>query len=327
MKYSFAIDLGGTTSKLAIMNEQGDIIVKWELRTDKSQQGQHILPNIAKSLLEKVENLNYQIDNCIGAGLGAPGPINSETGMINGAANLNWGSELRNIQQELSQALGGLPVVIENDANIAAIGEMHKGAGHGERDVIMVTLGTGVGGGVICNGDILHGINGAAGEIGHMIVDSERRFLCGCGNHGCLETVASATGVVNLAYYNFAKTTIDTPLTLLMTEQEQVTAKEVFDAAKQNDPFALAVIDEMAHYIGIALANIATILNPKVIVIGGGVSKAGDFLINRIIDAFQKTAFKPVLDDCVIKLAELSNDAGIYGAHWLVENKLVNTSS
>lgn len=322
MKYSFAIDLGGTTSKLAIMNEQGDIIVKWELRTDKSNQGQHILPNIAKALLDKAASLNYDINNCIGAGLGAPGPVNADTGMINGAVNLNWGTGLRNIQEELSQALGGLPVVIENDANIAAIGEMYKGAGHGERDVVMVTLGTGVGGGIICNGDILHGINGAAGEIGHILVDSEQRFQCGCGNHGCLETVASATGVTNLAYYNFAKTTIETPLTSLMTEQEQITAKDIFDAAKQNDSFALEVIDEMTNYIGLALANIAAILNPKVIVIGGGVSKAGDFLIDRIIKAFHNTAFKPSLDDCVVKLAELSNDAGIYGAHWLVENKL-----
>ncbi|HZG72155.1 MAG TPA: ROK family glucokinase [Chondromyces sp.] len=319
-KWLAAVDLGGTTTKIAFVTEYGEIISKWEIPTDKSNNGRNIIVNIAKSLDQKLEELNRSKEKILGIGMGAPGPIDTEKGIIFEAVNLGW--ENNYPLQALLEMETGLKAVIDNDANCAALGEMWKGAGDGARDLICVTLGTGVGGGVITNGEIVHGELGAAGEIGHITVIPENGFLCNCGNSGCLETVASATGVVRMATEELNKTAEPSVLRRRAEESGTITAKDVFDAARNGDQLAENIVDKLAFYLGLSLANLGNALNPEKIVIGGGVSRAGDTLLEPVRKYFLKYAFPTVRKSTELDLATLGNDAGVIGASWLVKHKL-----
>ncbi|MCR2820392.1 ROK family glucokinase [Lederbergia panacisoli] len=314
-KWLLGIDIGGTSVKLAFLSEEGDIIHKWEIPTNIANNGSSIISDIGKSVHQKLAELNVPHEKLKAAGVGAPGPIDQEKGVMFEAVNLGWPDnyQLRNLMQEAV----GVPVAIENDANSAALGEMWKGAGKGAKDLIAITLGTGVGGGVIVNGDIVHGAKGAAGEVGHITAVPEGGYMCNCGKTGCLETVASATGIVRTAKALLAEYEGDTKL----NKNGDFTAKDIFDAAQADDELALITVDSLANHLGLALANIGSTFNPEKIVIGGGVSKAGDFLIGKIGQYFKKYAFKPVGESTDIVLAQLGNDAGIAGAAWLAANK------
>ncbi|HOO26941.1 MAG TPA: ROK family glucokinase, partial [Lachnospiraceae bacterium] len=223
--------------------------------------------------------------------------------------NLGW--PVMNLENELWE-LTKLPVKAGNDANVAALGEMWKGGGKGYDDMVLVTLGTGVGGGIIVNGKILTGSNGAGGEIGHIHVEDEEAEACNCGNKGCLEQYTSATGIVRLANRKLAQT--DAPSIL---RREEVTAKTVFDAVKENDTLAVEIAEEFGEYLGKGLAAIAGVSNPDIFVIGGGVSKAGEILISYIQKYYKKYVFHASREAKFV-LATLGNDAGIYGAAKLV---------
>jgi glucokinase len=313
-KWLVGIDLGGTTTKMAFVTTDGDIVHKWEIDTDLSNQGQNIVKHISRSLEETLHRLGENKDRLLAIGIGAPGPVHMETGMLYEAVNLGWKNYP--LKEELERETS-LPVAVDNDANIAALGEMWKGAGSGARDLICVTLGTGVGGGVIANGQIVHGVNGAGGEIGHMTMIPSGGAPCNCGKSGCLETIASATGIVRIAKEKLAAS--DRP-TLL--RPDAVTAKAVFDAAKAEDASALEIVEEVTFYLGLALANAANVSNPEKIVIGGGVSKAGSILVERVTTHFRRFAFPRVAEGATIILATLGNDAGVIGGAWLAKTTL-----
>ena len=299
-QYVFGVDIGGTTVKLGYFDAEGNVLDKWEIPTRKEDNGSHILPDVAASIEKKIKDAGIDRKDVAGVGVGAPGPVDSE-GVIYKTANLGWG--VFSIKETLENILK-LPVMAGNDANVAALGEMWKGGGQGYKDLVVVTLGTGVGGGIIVNGKMLTGANGAGGEIGQE--------TCGCGNRGCLEQYSSATGVTRLAKRKLEKTTQDSVL-----RTTTLSAKSVFDAVKAKDPVAMEIAEQFGQYLGEGLAAIACVTNPEAFVIGGGVSKAGSVLIDYIRPYYQKAVFHADRD-VKFELATLGNDAGIYGAAKLV---------
>ena len=303
--YKFGVDVGGTTVKIGLFSGDGKLEEKYEIATDKSDQGAHIIEHIAAKLEEIIAKKSYGILDCMGVGIGLPGPV--DRGMILGCVNLGWG--IFSIVEEFSKAFHNVPVYAGNDANIAALGEYVAGAGKGMKNMIMVTLGTGVGGGIIIDGRILEGANGGAGEIGHIPVNPQEQDTCGCGKKGCLEQYASATGIVRIAE-KLRKENGNTAL------PAGCTAKQVFDYAKEGDELAMQAVEELGRYLGLALASCACVLNPEGIVIGGGVSRAGKILLD-VTENFQTYVFKPCRN-VKFSLAELGNDAGIYGAAAMV---------
>ena len=305
------IDLGGTTIKFAIMTATGDIQQKWSIQTNILDEGSHIVPDIIDSINYHLDLYQLDKERIIGVGMGTPGTVNEKDGTVQGAFNLNW-KESQNVKADLEAGLG-FPVAVDNDANAAALGEQWRGAGNNQPEVVFVTLGTGVGGGLVNEGKMIHGAKGAAGEVGHMIVEPGG-YKCTCGNYGCLEQYASATGVVNLAHDYADAYAGDSKLKAMVSNGEEITSKIVFDLAKEGDYLANEVVDKVAFYLGLATANIANLLNPSAIVIGGGVSAAGDFLLTRVQKNFNDFAFKMTRHVTELKLAELGNDAGAYGA-------------
>ena len=307
-EYCFGIDVGGTTVKCGLFSVKGDILDKWEIPTRTENNGVNILPDVAAAIDAKIQEKGIARDTIAGVGVGIPGPVN-EDGAVICAVNLHWGYV--ELEKELEK-LTGLTVKAGNDANVAALGEMWKGGGAGYHNVVMVTLGTGVGGGIIVNGKIVTGTHGAGGEIGHIHVEDDETLSCNCGNQGCLEQYASATGVVRLA--NRMLETTDKASVL---RNEEVTAKAVFDAVKAGDELAMEVAEKFGKYLGTALAVIAGVVDPEVFVIGGGVSKAGKILLDYVEKYYKKYVFQGSRD-CAFALAELGNDAGICGAAKLV---------
>ncbi len=303
-KYAFGVDIGGTTCKIGFFDTRGELIDKWEIRTNTENKGESILSDVALAVDNKLAQEGISKDEVEGIGIGVPGPVRSD-GVVNTCVNLGWG--VVNVAESLG-ALTGLKVKVGNDANVAALGEMWQGGAKGCKDVIMVTLGTGVGGGVIVDGRIVAGFNGAGGEIGHMTVNPDEIEACNCGQYGCLEQYASATGIVRVAKRKLAKTAEETSL----RKFENLSAKDVFDEAKAGDAVALDLVDEVCGILGAALSNIACVVNPEVIVIGGGVSKAGEILIRTIQKHYIETSFH-ACRNTRFALADLGNDAGMYG--------------
>ena len=307
-EYCFGIDVGGTTVKCGLFSVKGDILDKWEIPTRTENNGVNILPDVAAAIDAKIQEKGIARDTIAGVGVGIPGPVN-EDGAVICAVNLHWGYV--ELEKELEK-LTGLTVKAGNDANVAALGEMWKGGGAGYHNVVMVTLGTGVGGGIIVNGKIVTGTHGAGGEIGHIHVEDDETLSCNCGNQGCLEQYASATGVVRLANRMLEATDKASVL-----RNEEVTAKAVFDAVKAGDELAMEVAEKFGKYLGTALAVVAGVVDPEVYVIGGGVSKAGKIILDYIEKYYKKYVFQGSRD-CAFALAELGNDAGICGAAKLV---------
>lgn len=307
--YYFGVDIGGTTVKIGFFDAGGNVLDKWEIPTRKEEGGRHILPDVAEALKRKWKEKSIDVSQVAGIGIGAPGPID-RNGTVYGAVNLGWENtfSIRDMMQDLT----GIPVKAGNDANVAALGEMWKGGGQGYRDLVLVTLGTGVGGGIIVNGEILTGVLGAGGEIGHIHIQDGEKEGCNCGNKGCLEQYASATGIVRLAKRMLARTEKDTIL-----NAKSVTAKDVFDAVKAGDEVAREIAEQFGDYLGKGLAAVAGVVNPEAFVIGGGVSKAGEILFDFIIKNYKEYVFKGSRE-ADFKLATLGNDAGIYGAVKLV---------
>lgn len=302
--YLFGVDVGGTTVKLGLFNVEGSLLDKWEIPTRKEDSGSHILEDVADSIKAKMQEKGIDHDEVLGTGIGTPGPVNDE-GVVIKAVNLGW--NVFNVAKTLSDLLN-MPVKAGNDANVAALGEMWKGGGQGYKNLVAVTLGTGVGGGIILNGKILTGSTGSAGEIGHIHVQDDEPEACGCGNHGCLEMYTSATGIVRLTKRRLAQD--DMPSSL---RQGEISAKTVFDAVKAGDALAIEVAKVFGEYLGKALASIAGVIDPEIFVIGGGVCKAGEVLFDYICPAYEKSVFH-ACKDVKFALATLGNDAGIYGA-------------
>ncbi len=309
MKYGFGIDVGGTTVKLAFFSEFGDMIAAWEIPTNTQNGGERILPEIAASVEAYMAHNGVTRSEVLGIGIGVPGPVD-EKGIVNHCVNLGWG--VKDLVGEL-EALTGMTVRAGNDANVAALGECWRGGGEGCRNMVMATLGTGVGGGIVVGGQVIHGVHGAGGEIGHLTLNPEETRPCGCGKYGCAEQYCSATGIVRVARDYLAAHAGESAL----REKAELTCKDIFDAGKAGDGAALAILEQVYEYLGRFLANVCCVVDPEVVVIGGGVSKAGQVLIDGIRKYYLKYIFhaiRPVR----FALAKLGNDAGAYGAFKLV---------
>ncbi|HEM6067240.1 TPA: ROK family glucokinase [Streptococcus suis] len=315
-KKIIGIDLGGTSVKLAILTTDGEIQEKWSIKTNILDEGSHIVPDIIDSIQHRFETHGLTKDDFLGVGMGSPGVVDSEAGTVIGAYNLNW-KTLQLVKDQFESALG-LPFFIDNDANVAALGEQWVGAGNNNPNVVFMTLGTGVGGGVIAAGNLIRGVKGAGGELGHITVDFDEPFACTCGKKGCLETVASATGIVNLSRRYADQYAGDAKLKQMIDDGQDVTAKDVFDLAKEGDDLALIVYRHFSEYLGVACANIAAVLNPAYIVLGGGVSAAGEFLLDGVRKVFAENSFPQIKESTQIVLATRGNDAGVLGAASLV---------
>jgi glucokinase len=312
------IDLGGTTIKLALLSEGGEIAYKAEEPTDVASGGDHILHQMNGLIERGLDDLHLDRNQLKGIGIGAPAFLDLEKGVVRKAVNLGWENyALKDKLQEITQ----LPVIVDNDANIAALGEMWKGAGEGAADLLCITLGTGVGGGVILNGQIYHGARGTSGEIGHVTVVPEGGFLCNCGKTGCLETVASATGIVRLTK-EALEDGRQSLLSGVLQENGKIEARDIAMAADKGDELSCDILDRVGYYLGLCLGNYAVVVNPKKIVIGGGVSKAGDVLFKPIQKYYDKYALTGFTGEIEIVPATLGNDAGVFGAAWLVHSKL-----
>ncbi len=294
MKYGFGIDLGGTTVKIAYFDETGNMLDKWEIPTVTTGGGAQILPDIAASIRAYIDAHQINETAILGLGIGVPGPVSAK-GVVNKCVNLGWG--VFNISEELCR-LTGFPVKAGNDANVAALGEYWKGGGKGCDNMVFATLGTGVGGGIVIEGKLLHGAHGSGAEIGHMVLNRNETATCGCGKHGCVEQYCSATGIVRLAN---------------LKGMQNVTCKDIFDAGKAGDPVALAVLDEYYEYLGEFLGSLCSVIDPEIVVLGGGVSKAGEVLLEGVEPRFHKYVFHAA-SNVKFALASLGNDAGAYGA-------------
>lgn len=303
-RYAFGVDIGGTTCKIGFFETDGKLLDRWEIATNTQNNGASILDDVAEAIENKLAQETIGKEEVQGIGIGVPGPVKNN-GIVNKCVNLGWG--IVNVEEELN-ARTGLLVKAGNDANVAALGEMWQGGARGCLDVVMVTLGTGVGGGIIIDGKIVAGFDGAGGEIGHMAVREEEEELCTCGKSGCLEQYASATGIVRIAKQKLAAVSQETTL----KNYENLTAKAVFDEAKAGDFVALDLVEEVGKILGTALANVACVVNPEAIVIGGGVSKAGDILIEAVQRHYIENAFH-ACRNTKFALASLGNDAGMYG--------------
>ncbi len=311
-EYAFGIDLGGTTAKIGLFTTTGDLLEKWEVPTDTSDQGVRILPNLAAAVQDKMAQRSLRPDQIEGVGLGVPGPVQDSSVVAIVCANLGgWGD--CDAGAQLSQLLGGLRVQVGNDANVAALGEIWMGAAKGCRSAVMVTLGTGVGGGVVADGKLIEGAHGAGGEIGHITVNPQETAQCGCGKHGCLEQYSSATGVVR-CMNKLLEQNPDVPCTL---RGRDFAAKDVFDAARSGDKLAQQEVEDMTLTLALALGNIAAITDPEMFLVGGGVARAGDVLLEPLSRHYQDNAFLSCRNT-PIRLASLGNDAGIYGAVRLI---------
>ncbi len=304
MKYVFGVDLGGTTVKIGLLDNYGNKQEVWEIPTRKGDGGSHILPDIAEAIRDKMKEKNIDDADVAGVGIGVPGAVDGN-GNVMQAVNLGWGKF--NIRDEL-HSLVKLPVKAGNDANVAALGECWKGGGKGYKDMLMVTLGTGVGGGIIVDGKILNGATGSGGEIGHIHLQDDEVEACGCGNHGCFEQYASATGAVRLAKRVLEASDADSKLRHMDFE-----CKDIFDLAKEGDEVAVEATKKYGDYLGRGLAAVASTINPEIIVLGGGVSKCGEMLFDLLKPSYEKYVF-PGCKDVKFALAELGNDAGIFGA-------------
>lgn len=313
-KYGFGVDVGGTTIKMGFFETNGKLLDKWEIKTNTANGGAEILSDIAKGIDNKLAQEGISKADVQGVGVGVPGPV-QEDSIVNRCVNLGWG--IVNVAEELG-ALTGLLVKVGNDANVAALGENWQGGAKGCKSVVMVTLGTGVGGGIIIDGKIIAGFHGAGGEIGHTTVNPDEIEACNCGKHGCLEQYVSATGIVRMAKRRLAKSEDETTLRGF----EPLTAKDIFDEAKAGDAVAKELVDELGNILGSALSNIAGVINPEAIVIGGGVSKAGKILIDTVQEHFKENAFY-AFKETRFELATLGNDAGIYGcAAMIIDNEI-----
>lgn len=305
-KYAYGVDIGGTTVKIGFFETTGKLVDTWEIPTRTENDGELILPDIAESIKENNEKNNITTDDIEGIGMGVPGPVKDD-GTVLKCVNLGWG--VFNVEKALSVICGGVKVKAGNDANVAALGEMWQGGGKGYEDVVMITLGTGVGGGIIRGGKIVAGTNGAAGEIGHMPMIDDESECCGCGKKGCLEQYASANGLVNVAEkYIAAHRTMETELDL----NAGFTAKDVCDAAKAGDKAGLAAVEESMRLLGKAMASVSCVIDPQVFVVGGGLSKAGNIIIDTASKYYKEYAFH-ASRETEIKLATLGNAAGMYG--------------
>ena len=311
MKYAFGVDVGGTTVKLGLFDDSGMLLDKWEIPTRTENNGEGILPDIADALRAGAARNGLVPEDFAGIGIAVPGPVD-EGGTVHGCVNLGWGDI--NMRTAMNALLPEIPyVAVSNDANAATLGELRHGSGKGHDSAVMFTLGTGVGGGVVVNGRIIAGAHGGAGELGHITVEPGETVPCACGKCGCLEQYASANGIVRLA----RKMLMECDLPSALRGMETFTSKEVCDLARNGEEMACRILDRFGEYLGRAISFVAAVTDPDIIIVGGGMSRAGSLLIDAITPHYRRYAFYASANTPMV-LAKLGNDAGIFGCAAMV---------
>ena len=304
--YAFGVDVGGTTVKLGLFSRDGALLEKWEIPTRTQNNGEHVLPDIVASIRSKLSEKNIAPQTVEGIGIGVPGPVSADF-TVNKCVNLGWG--VFNLKEKMNQLLPEISnVAAGNDANVATLGELWQGGGKGYQSAVMFTLGTGVGGGVVVDGKIVAGANGGAGEVGHMTVEPGETVPCACGKYGCLEQYASANGIVRMGKVMLSQ--CDKPSAL--RDLERFTAKDICDLARNGEEMAMDIVERFGEYMGRAMSYVACTTDPDVFIVGGGMSRAGSIITDVMLKYYRKYAFH-VSTGTSIALAELGNDAGIYG--------------
>ena len=303
-QYVFGVDVGGTTIKMGFFTIEGELLEKWEIPTRRENNSENVLPDIAEQIDLKIKEKGISKDKIVGVGFGVPGPVTAD-GVIKMNANLGWKD--KRVAHELAK-LTGLKCMGGNDVKTAGLGEMWKGSAAEYKDVVFLTLGTGVGAAIFVDGKLILGSMGAAGEIGHIKVEPLETASCGCGGVGCTEQYASATGLKKMALKALEESNSNSIL-----REKEVDAKAVFDAYKEGDELAVQIVEKFGHYLGYSLAATAAVIDPEAFIIGGGVSKAGKPLLD-IVQKYYKQYVWPGCREKVFLLAKLGNDAGIYGA-------------
>lgn len=309
MRYGFGIDVGGTLVKLAYFNENGELLEKWEIPTDTSDGGKNILKDIAREVKHFLRTRRIPETDILGIGIGVPGQANRQ-GVASNCANLGWG--VVNVGEDL-QEFTGFPVKVGNDANLATLGECWKGGGKGRQNIVMTTLGTGVGGGIVVDGRIINGAHGVGGELGHLVLNREETEACTCGKYGCVEQYCSATGIVRTALRHLNRSVSPSSL----RDIPNLTCKDVFDAGAAGDAVAAEILEQVYLQLAEYISDVCCVIDPEVVVIGGGVSKAGQPLIDGIWRHMHKYLFHAI-SGVELVLAQLGNDAGAYGAFKLI---------
>ena len=313
MNYYVGIDLGGTNTKIGLLDEDGNILFSTIVKTESEQGFEKTIERLSNILKIQVSNLNISFNDVAGVGLGVPGPV-ANGRIVKFWANFPWPVNV-DLAAEFEKHLG-VPVKVDNDVNVITLGEMWKGGGRGYKNVLGLAIGTGIGGGVVVNGKLVSGKNGAGGEVGHIKVERDGK-LCGCGQEGCWEAYASATGLVREAKSRL--TVNKNNLLYERTRDREVEAKDIFDAARDGDKFSLNLVDYEAEFIALGIGNLLNVLDTDVVVVGGGIALAGDILFDKINEKLRKYAMLSTLEGLKIVQAELGNDAGIYGAAYLVK--------
>lgn len=310
MDYYVGIDLGGTNTKIGLLNIEGDILKSSIIKTLSSEGVDKTMERIWGVIQELAKEANINIKNVKGIGMGIPGPVEDQS-IVAFFANFPWGTNV-NVKEKLEK-ITGIEAKLDNDANIIALGEAKYGAAKGSKSSVTVALGTGIGGGIYVNGMLVSGFKGAGGEIGHMKIVKDGR-VCGCGQKGCFEAYASATGLIREAVSRLTVNKQNLLYTMIEGNIAGLEAKDIFDAAKEGDAFSLDLVDYEAEYLAMGIANILNIINPETIVLGGGVALAGDILLDPLRKKLEKYALPVTLEDLKIVQGILGNEAGIKGA-------------
>ena len=308
--YFIGVDLGGTKILTALSNEQGDILNQVYIPTEAEKGQDYVIDNIIKSIDSLLEEENISRENIKRIGIGSPGPLNIKEGLIYEAPNLKWKNvPIGRILEERT----GIKVNLENDANAAALGEKYFGAGKDVDNMIYITVSTGIGGGIIIDNKLLHGVKDTAGEIGHMVIMVDGP-LCGCGNRGCFEAVASGTAISKKARELAASKPDSLLYKLVEGELAKIDGKILAEAAKQGDELALKIWDEEAYYLGIGIANLLNIFNPEVIILGGGVMNSWEHFKDKMLETLKEYAFESAYNSVEIRKAALGGEVGARGA-------------
>lgn len=314
MTYLAGVDVGGTNTKIGIVNEEGEILLKKSIKTLSIDGAEKTMTRIWETIKELLTNLNIDEKDLKGVGMGIPGPVMNKR-IVGFFANFPWERNLN--VSEMFERISGKVTRLDNDVNVIALGEAKYGAGKGANTSVTVALGTGIGGGIYVDGNLISGFTGAGGEIGHMKIEKDGK-LCGCGGRGCFEAYASATGIEREAVSRLMANKTNLLYKKINGDLNKLEAKDIFDAAKEGDTFSLDIVDYEAEYLAMGIGNILNIINPEKVILGGGVAQAGDILLDRVKEKLPKYALAVTLDGFSIVLGVLGNDAGIKGAAALI---------
>ncbi|WP_027340071.1 ROK family protein [Halonatronum saccharophilum] len=307
--YVIGVDLGGTKILTAIADLEGNILAKVRKDTEAKKGKDVVIQRIKDTVYEVIKEIDGDLSEVKGVGLGVPGPLNISEGIIKSTPNLDFDN--LNIIEELSDL--NLPIFLENDANAAAIGEKWFGAGKGADNMLYITVSTGIGGGIIINKDIYHGVGDGAGEIGHITLIPDSKVQCGCGNYGCWEALASGTALIRMGR-EAVESDCDTKIAQLVDSPEEIDGAIIAQAFKEGDEVAKELMNQLATYLGIGLASMINVFNPEKIVVGGGVSQSWDLLKDKVSETIDKRAMSSLVEGVEVVTADLGSEVGVIGA-------------